>query len=297
MSRYNHPITGITPNPPPSDDTGGDRTFFTTHLDLDGCLVRQLRDTTEDVPSPEIALGLLSLTVDTHDELQHVSSEQLDIRSAVNGINSDIYSVVNRTQALLEEMWDISDPAKNYIRLLIWIDFLIPLEGWRNLTKDVLVLKTCSKLKDRAGTLSLYSYKSGKKLAVERVNEFVESAYNKIGAVVFKMVLDSTKEARPSVNTARKLQEALIARSGLDRVIADQEQNVVLITYAQMRSVLRELQKDGQLHSDEELQDQAFVIVGKYMDKAVQKFGTNLFSYDWRFLCSWHVADDALATF
>ncbi|THU80179.1 hypothetical protein K435DRAFT_874645 [Dendrothele bispora CBS 962.96] len=264
-----------------------------------------------DIPSPEIALGLLSLTVDTHDQLQHVSSEQSDIRTAVNGIDSEltsqsfsihhvihrvdsIYSVVNRTQALLEEMWDISDPAKNYIRLLIWIDFLIPLEDWGNLTKDVLALKTCSKVKDRAVALSLSSYKSGEKLAVERVNEFVESAYNKIGAVIFKMVLESTKEARPSVNTARKLQEALIARAGLDRVIADQERNVVLITYAQMRSVLWELQQDGQLHSDEELQDQAFISVGKYMDKAVQKLGTNLFSYGWR---SRHVANDALATF
>ncbi|THU78015.1 hypothetical protein K435DRAFT_811935 [Dendrothele bispora CBS 962.96] len=102
-------------------------------------------------------------------------------------------------------MWDILDPAKNYIRLLIWIDFLIPLEDWGNLTKD-------SKVKDHAGTLSLSSYKSGKKLTVERVNEFVESAYNKISAVVFKMVLKSTQEVCLSVNTARKLQEALIAR-------------------------------------------------------------------------------------
>ncbi|THU83645.1 hypothetical protein K435DRAFT_871076 [Dendrothele bispora CBS 962.96] len=295
MSRYNHPIPGITPNPPPSDNTGRNRDFFTTQLDLDGRLVHQLRDATEDIPSPEIALGLLSLAVDTHDELQHASSEQSDIRTVVNGIDSDIYSVVNRTQALLEEMWDISDPAKNYIRLLIWIDFLIPLEDRGNLTKDILVLKTC--VKDRAGTLSLSSYKAGEKLAVERVNEFVESAYNKIGAVVFKMVLDSTKEARPSINTARKLQDALVARSGLDRVIADQERNVVLITYARMRAVLEELQQDGQSHSEEELQDQAFVSVGKYMDRAVQRFGTNLFSYGWRTLCSQHVANDALATF
>ncbi|THU75325.1 hypothetical protein K435DRAFT_814451 [Dendrothele bispora CBS 962.96] len=64
-----------------------------------------------------------------------------------------------------------------------------------------------------------------------------------------------------------------------------------------VRSVLRELQQDGQLHSDEELQDQAFISVGKYMDKAVQKFGTNLFSYRWRSLRSQHVANDALATF
>ncbi|THU83782.1 hypothetical protein K435DRAFT_870949 [Dendrothele bispora CBS 962.96] len=309
MSRFNHPIEGITPNPPPTDDTGNftDRSFFIRDLDLDGRLVHQLRDAAEDVPNGEVALGLLSVAVDTHDELYTISSRQSNMNAIVSGISADlgsqtfsiqhvinrvdaIYSYVQRTHSLVEDLWVVPDPAKNLIRLVIWTDILLPLEEQGNLIKDATLPKVFSKVKSCAESLNLSLYKSGDPFVVERVNDFAERAYDKITSVVFQMVLGSTQGGR-SVNTARKLQDALIARSGLGRIIADQEKNAVLITFTHMQ--------DGRVLSPEdlELQYQVFADVGMFMDKTVTSIGTNLFSHEWRYLCSKHVTNDALATF
>ncbi|THU98552.1 hypothetical protein K435DRAFT_856559 [Dendrothele bispora CBS 962.96] len=314
MSRYTHPFVGVTPDPPPTDNTGGYRRFFVRELELDGRLVHQLRDAVQNVPDEETALGLLSVAVDTHDEVYAMSSDQANVVSIVTSIDTEmgsqtfnirrvlaqvdnISSIVQRTHTLMQDMWDIPDVAKFYISHLVWTDLLIPLEREGNLTKDVIVSKASAKVKGHARTLNLSAYRSGDPFVVQRVDEFIETVYFKTCIMIFHMVSNSVNYEGRAINAARTLQDALIEKSPISRMFADQERNVVLITYTQMRALLREYNSDGQLHAPDELQYRAFTDVGKYMDGTVQVFGTDLFSPRWKTLCSEHVVEDALATF